>query len=304
MQSELTLPARLTLRAVPVCISSSPISAGRWRVRRRRPAPEKVRSRRPEHRAPVQPVARAQMPCITAPIGRDPQAGRRYASCRRPADSRLDHRALRDSARRLCARRRTGLCSAAHRQGCRAGSRMRSDRTGMKTASPGGVLGRSRSAPHPECVRVLPLYAAVQRQRQVPHRAAISRFRATSPETGSPMFVGEERNTLRLPVYGRLDLRANRTFGWAPPPPDAFRGSHQRAQPGQRPVQPAPDQHHHSAGDTVVRLAGAGHPLGGGADRVLTEGCARSESRPAVSERSESNGRARWRSSVFSRRLG
>jgi hypothetical protein len=31
---------------------------------------------------------------------------------------------------------------------------------------------------------------------------------------GDSYFVGEERNELRLPVYGRLDLRANRTFGW------------------------------------------------------------------------------------------
>jgi hypothetical protein len=32
---------------------------------------------------------------------------------------------------------------------------------------------------------------------------------------GDTYYVGEERNQLRLPVYGRLDLRANRTFGWA-----------------------------------------------------------------------------------------
>jgi hypothetical protein len=27
-------------------------------------------------------------------------------------------------------------------------------------------------------------------------------------------FVGSTRNTLRVPVYSRLDLRANRTFNW------------------------------------------------------------------------------------------
>ena len=34
-------------------------------------------------------------------------------------------------------------------------------------------------------------------------------------QVGANYFVGEERNTLRLPVYGRLDLRANRTFTWS-----------------------------------------------------------------------------------------
>ena len=32
---------------------------------------------------------------------------------------------------------------------------------------------------------------------------------------GGSYFVGPERNALRLPVYGRLDLRANRTFTWS-----------------------------------------------------------------------------------------
>src|SRR4029079_3637100 len=32
---------------------------------------------------------------------------------------------------------------------------------------------------------------------------------------GESYFVGPERNALRLPVYGRLDLRANRTFTWS-----------------------------------------------------------------------------------------
>ena len=32
---------------------------------------------------------------------------------------------------------------------------------------------------------------------------------------GESYVVGEERNALRLPVYGRLDLRANRTFSWS-----------------------------------------------------------------------------------------
>ncbi len=32
---------------------------------------------------------------------------------------------------------------------------------------------------------------------------------------GGSYFVGPERNVLRLPVYGRLDLRANRTFTWS-----------------------------------------------------------------------------------------
>jgi hypothetical protein len=32
---------------------------------------------------------------------------------------------------------------------------------------------------------------------------------------GASYFVGPERNALRLPVYGRLDLRANRTFNWS-----------------------------------------------------------------------------------------
>ena len=34
-------------------------------------------------------------------------------------------------------------------------------------------------------------------------------------KVGESYFLGEERNTERLPVYGRLDLRANRTFIWA-----------------------------------------------------------------------------------------
>jgi len=32
---------------------------------------------------------------------------------------------------------------------------------------------------------------------------------------GESYFIGPERNALRLPVYGRLDLRANRTFTWS-----------------------------------------------------------------------------------------
>ncbi len=31
---------------------------------------------------------------------------------------------------------------------------------------------------------------------------------------GDAYFLSQERNALRLPVYGRLDLRANRTFAW------------------------------------------------------------------------------------------
>jgi hypothetical protein len=33
-------------------------------------------------------------------------------------------------------------------------------------------------------------------------------------QTGDAYFVSAERNALRLPTYGRLDLRANRTFAW------------------------------------------------------------------------------------------
>jgi hypothetical protein len=50
-----------------------------------------------------------------------------------------------------------------------------------------------------------------------------ARFRAGSnfPTTGywtekdGAYFVGTDRNTLRVPAYGRLDLRANRTFTWS-----------------------------------------------------------------------------------------
>ena len=31
---------------------------------------------------------------------------------------------------------------------------------------------------------------------------------------GDAYFLSQDRNALRLPVYGRLDLRANRTFAW------------------------------------------------------------------------------------------
>jgi len=34
-------------------------------------------------------------------------------------------------------------------------------------------------------------------------------------ESGGAYFVTDVRNTERLPVYGRLDLRANRTFTWS-----------------------------------------------------------------------------------------
>jgi hypothetical protein len=31
---------------------------------------------------------------------------------------------------------------------------------------------------------------------------------------GDAYFLSQDRNALRLPTYGRLDLRANRTFAW------------------------------------------------------------------------------------------
>src|SRR5262249_892414 len=60
--------------------------------------------------------------------------------------------------------------------------------------------------------------------RRAPDRKSFSaRFRAGSnfPTTGywtehdGTYFVGTERNTLRVPAYARLDLRANRTFTWS-----------------------------------------------------------------------------------------
>jgi hypothetical protein len=33
-------------------------------------------------------------------------------------------------------------------------------------------------------------------------------------QVGDAYFLSAQRNTLRLPTYGRLDLRANRTFAW------------------------------------------------------------------------------------------
>src|SRR2546428_50586 len=49
-----------------------------------------------------------------------------------------------------------------------------------------------------------------------------ARFRAGSnfpitgywAEQGGAYFVGTDRNTLRVPTYARLDVRANRTFTW------------------------------------------------------------------------------------------
>jgi hypothetical protein len=34
-------------------------------------------------------------------------------------------------------------------------------------------------------------------------------------QTGDKYFLSEQRNTLRLPSYARLDVRANRTFDWS-----------------------------------------------------------------------------------------
>ena len=35
------------------------------------------------------------------------------------------------------------------------------------------------------------------------------------PIATAPYFITDVRNTARLPTYGRLDLRANRTFNWS-----------------------------------------------------------------------------------------
>ena len=34
-------------------------------------------------------------------------------------------------------------------------------------------------------------------------------------EAGGEYFVSDSRNDVRLPIYARLDLRANRTFNWS-----------------------------------------------------------------------------------------
>ena len=77
------------------------------------------------------------------------------------------------------------------------------------------LLGRSRSASHAERLSFLSLHSSFQRQRQVPVGQQLFRFPGTTRWKGNRISWARERNALRLPVYGRLDLRANRTFTWS-----------------------------------------------------------------------------------------
>ena len=76
------------------------------------------------------------------------------------------------------------------------------------------VLGRRRPAPHDERLRVVPPF----RSRELRAKLRIgSNFPIPGyyAETNGAYFVTDVRNTARLPVYGRLDLRANRAFNWS-----------------------------------------------------------------------------------------
>jgi hypothetical protein len=87
-------------------------------------------------------------------------------------------------------------------------------RTGTRIASRTKASGEiSISDTHAQRLRVLPLHPTFQRQREVPRGSQFSDSRLLRAEGGS-FFVGMDRNALPLPVYGRLDLRANRTFAW------------------------------------------------------------------------------------------
>jgi hypothetical protein len=76
------------------------------------------------------------------------------------------------------------------------------------------LLGRSRSATH-----TLNAYVFY---RFTPRFSASAKYRAGRnfpipgyyAAEGGSFFVGMDRNALPLPVDGRLDLRANRTFAW------------------------------------------------------------------------------------------
>ena len=90
------------------------------------------------------------------------------------------------------------------------------------------LLGRCGPAAHALAVRELSSVEPRQRERAIPirlelsdgrlHRGAVGRPGArTRSSMASPLFFGlaDERNTLRLPAYSRLDVRADRAFNWS-----------------------------------------------------------------------------------------
>ena len=83
---------------------------------------------------------------------------------------------------------------------------------------------------------------------------------------GGVYFVTDVRNTERLPVYSRLDLRANRTFNWSRRRLTLFAEVDQRAEPRQRALQSAGDQRDDAGDDQAVRFDAADRAVGGGSD--------------------------------------
>ena len=89
------------------------------------------------------------------------------------------------------------------------------------------LLGRCGPAAHALAVRQLSTLEPGQRQRTLPIRFELSDGRVHRVPSaalgqhpvvdGQPLFLGlaTERNTLRLPAYSRLDVRADRAFKWS-----------------------------------------------------------------------------------------
>jgi hypothetical protein len=118
------------------------------------------------------------------------------------------------------------------------------------------LLGRSRSATH-----TLNAYVFY---RFTPRFSASAKYRAGRnfpipgyyAAEGGSFFVGMDRNALPLPVDGRLDLRANRTFAWPRRRLALFAEVINVLDQDNVRFSPA-DQQHDAASDAAVRLAGA-----------------------------------------------
>ena len=79
-------------------------------------------------------------------------------------------------------------------------------------------------------------------------------------------FVTDVRNTERLPVYSRLDLRANRAFNWSRRRLTLFAEDRQRAEPRQRALHSAGRQRDDADDVEAVRFDAADRSVGGGSD--------------------------------------